>query len=303
MLKAVEKEQTRRYQSAERLADDRRRDLEGEPILARRPSGIYLLRKRLRKHRVWVALTAAAVALALGGLLHEARSRQREWAGARAAALALQKSVEAGGEVGEKAGTLKDRHPQLPEAQLIFAHAAYRQELPSGSAIPFLEAALEGDPSLWVGRAEEALEDYRQARIRVGWPLYYDARAFLILRELGRPREAEELLNAARRDVKDDWLAQIFSCLAGELTPGKLVADAVSRDNLEQLCEAYYYAGEACLLSERPAEAREWFEQCVRTGLVFDPDTPQLGTPMNEYELAQWRLDSLFADKSSPSPP
>ena len=73
----------------------------------------------------------------------------------------------------------------------------------------------------------------------------------------------------------------------------ELVADGTSRNNLEWLCEAYYYAGEVCLLSGRQAEARKWFESCVRTGLKFDPDT-ELGTPMNEYELAQWRLESLF---------
>jgi len=31
----------------------------------------------------------------------------------------------------------------------------------------------------------------------------------------------------------------------------------------------------------------------VQTGLKFDPD--MLATPMNEYELAQWRLKSMPA--------
>jgi hypothetical protein len=32
----------------------------------------------------------------------------------------------------------------------------------------------------------------------------------------------------------------------------------------------------------------------VQTGVAFDPDAA-LATPMNEYELAQWRLESLPA--------
>ncbi|MHC4698931.1 MAG: hypothetical protein ACYTFA_19555 [Planctomycetota bacterium] len=48
------------------------------------------------------------------------------------------------------------------------------------------------------------------------------------------------------------------------------------------------------MLSHRLAKARSLFEQCVQTGVAFDPDAA-LATPMNEYELAQWRLESLPA--------
>jgi lipoprotein NlpI len=89
-------------------------------------------------------------------------------------------------------------------------------------------------------------------------------------------------------------LRQLFRCLAGELTPEELIADAAGRNNREQLCEAYYYAGEACLVSDQLAEARTWFGLCVDTGVEFDLDAFPL-TPMNEYELAQWRLKSLPA--------
>ena len=45
-------------------------------------------------------------------------------------------------------------------------------------------------------------------------------------------------------------------------------------------------------------EASSYFRQCVETGLAFDPDT-EAGTPMNEFEFAQWRLRTLFADTSA----
>jgi tetratricopeptide (TPR) repeat protein len=146
---------------------------------------------------------------------------------------------------------------------------------------------------LWIlGRTEEALRDYRDVRRLLGRPSYGDARAFLILREQGRVPEANDLLAAALRDVADAWLREILRCLAGELTPEALVAEAEARGNAEQLCEACYYAGEVCLLNGQPAEARTWFERGVATALTYDPDAG-VETPMNEYELAQWRLETL----------
>jgi hypothetical protein len=78
------------------------------------------------------------------------------------------------------------------------------------------------------------------------------------------------------------------------LSPERLVTVAADRNDPQYLCEAYYYAGEVCLLSGRRTEARKWFERCASTGVEFDPDTDPVA-PMNEYELARWRLDSLFA--------
>jgi hypothetical protein len=39
----------------------------------------------------------------------------------------------------------------------------------------------------------------------------------------------------------------------------------------------------------------------VQTGVEFDPDT-LLATPMNEYELAQWRLETLPAGVPTSQP-
>ncbi len=63
VLRALEKEPSRRYQSAATLAQDLRRHLAGEPILARHDSALYILNKKLRRYR-WAA-AAGAVFLAL----------------------------------------------------------------------------------------------------------------------------------------------------------------------------------------------------------------------------------------------
>ncbi|UCE47112.1 MAG: PD40 domain-containing protein, partial [Phycisphaerales bacterium] len=64
-LKALEKDRTRRYQTAHALAEDIQRYLNHEPVLAGSPSKIYHLKKFLRKHRAQatrVAVTAILLA-------------------------------------------------------------------------------------------------------------------------------------------------------------------------------------------------------------------------------------------------
>jgi len=157
ILKALEKDKSRRYQSASELAQDIERYLAGEPILARRPSSLYVLRKKLVKHRLGVALgvVAAAVAvLALVGLLAESRSKQQRLAAARQRMLLHQRALE-GGEVARVLGvtqTFHAQYPQLPEARLLWAQALYRNKWQE-DAIRFLEDELARDPSRWACRA------------------------------------------------------------------------------------------------------------------------------------------------------
>ena len=58
-MKSLEKDRARRYETANGLAEDIRRHLEHEPVLARSPSTTYRLHKFLRRHRAH-AITAVA---------------------------------------------------------------------------------------------------------------------------------------------------------------------------------------------------------------------------------------------------
>jgi WD40 repeat protein/predicted Ser/Thr protein kinase len=58
VLKAIEKDKARRYQSAADLRDDLERCVAGQPIRARQDSAMYLLRKRLNRYRSLVAVAA-----------------------------------------------------------------------------------------------------------------------------------------------------------------------------------------------------------------------------------------------------
>jgi serine/threonine protein kinase len=66
-LKAMEKDRTRRYETANGFAMDLQRYLSDEPVLARPPSTLYRTGKFVRKHKLGVAaIGAVAAALVLG---------------------------------------------------------------------------------------------------------------------------------------------------------------------------------------------------------------------------------------------
>ena len=68
--KALEKEKLRRYVSAAELAEDIRRFLRDEPILARRPSASYQVQKFARRHKALVgALSAVLLSIIIGAVV------------------------------------------------------------------------------------------------------------------------------------------------------------------------------------------------------------------------------------------
>jgi tetratricopeptide (TPR) repeat protein len=212
-------------------------------------------------------------------------------------------------------------HPEHSAAQLFRAQAYRRlkrfdEALADYDALLAPEKAQPGTVPIWhryqraavlwmVGRAAEAVTDYQQVRAVVGRPHYADARRAVILHELGRHEEATAVLEEARREADDPWLAQIFACLGGRISPAELARAAeamapASRTALARTCEAFYYAGEACLLKGERDQARAWFQRCVQTGVEFDPQV-FIPTPMNEYELAEWRLETLPMNTTAPA--
>jgi len=68
VMKALEKDRARRYETANGLAFDLQRHLGNEPVLARPPSQLYRLRKLVRRNRVVFAAGAAVATALVAGL-------------------------------------------------------------------------------------------------------------------------------------------------------------------------------------------------------------------------------------------
>jgi eukaryotic-like serine/threonine-protein kinase len=83
VMKCLEKDRSRRYETANGLAADLKRHLNNEPVVARPPSTTYKFQKAIRRNKlVFTAGTAIALALVLGvvgtsiGLARAEKQRQ-----------------------------------------------------------------------------------------------------------------------------------------------------------------------------------------------------------------------------------
>jgi serine/threonine-protein kinase len=77
ILKALEKDPARRYDSARAFGEDLRRFLDGDPILARRPSIAYRAGKLLRKNRLVTAVFGLLILATGYGLFSSLRARSQ----------------------------------------------------------------------------------------------------------------------------------------------------------------------------------------------------------------------------------
>jgi serine/threonine protein kinase len=150
VMKTLEKDRTRRYETANGLAQDVQRYLSNEPIMARPPSAFYRFQKMARRNKtIFAASAAVAAALVIGFIAclylymqeREARRRavaaEQEQARLREkaeAAAVLEAEMRRTAELGEKysrAGLLLSRG-QYDEAVKIVTELP-----PNAAAIPF----------------------------------------------------------------------------------------------------------------------------------------------------------------------
>ena len=130
VMKALEKDRTRRFETANGLAMDIQRYLNNEPIVARPPSTLYRFQKLVRRNKTaFAAVGAVAAALVMGlgvslYLLHRAivaEQEQKQLRQAAEAGLAAEKELRMRSEIGKKyaeAG-LKLSESKWDEAQKI----------------------------------------------------------------------------------------------------------------------------------------------------------------------------------------
>ena len=120
VMKCLEKDRTRRYETANGLAVDVEHHLNNEPVVARPPSNLYRLRKLVRRNRLTFA-TAGMVAFALmAGLaistrmyLREQQARRRAVVAEQAERLSTQRAQAAERRAQDEARQLGDALYQL----------------------------------------------------------------------------------------------------------------------------------------------------------------------------------------------
>jgi eukaryotic-like serine/threonine-protein kinase len=115
-MKCLEKDRTRRYETANGLMSDIQRHLKNEPVMARPPSNLYRLQKLVRRNKlVFAAAGAVAAVLVLGSIVsmwQTVRARQP------AARFFCVTGLVAGQESASQRFSTSPRSPMNPVGQL-----------------------------------------------------------------------------------------------------------------------------------------------------------------------------------------
>jgi len=159
ILKALEKDRTRRYDTATAFADDVQRYLNNEPVTAVPPTVMYLFTKYARRHRTSLAMAASiAVILVISATYSAAQAVRAGRAAQQAQEAEKLKSVALGSAEQER-----DRATQmatrLDTANATLKGAATRAEFTTGNhfieanqlpkGIAHLARSLRTDPTYW----------------------------------------------------------------------------------------------------------------------------------------------------------
>ncbi|MFO0844320.1 MAG: protein kinase [Gemmataceae bacterium] len=318
-LKCLEKAPAQRYLTAGLFAEDLRRYLAGEPILARRVGPAVQLAKWARRKPA-----AAALAVACGAFATLAA------AGAGWHYLSLSAALKRAEQ--SEALTRAQYREATATIRLMFEKAADRQMRP----IPQLSELQEA-------QSAAALRFFEQAA-REGGGLAAEARRDLALvsnqaanyqRNLGRNAEAErnarralELLESVIRENPGDneargWLVYSHVCLGmicsaerrwdeaeSLLSRGVELAEALCRDEPRnpafkaRLGEAYHNLGNLMVLNRRPAV--EWYERAAafnREALREDPAAITAGCSWRTVARTSGRRTTWPANPRGPPPP
>lgn len=297
VLKCLEKDRARRYQTAEELAADLDRFLDGEPIAARPESLVYRVRRKLWKRRAVVAvalLGVAAVAATLAAvvppLVRESRAREAKDREIRLWAALAGTMNEA--EILRRAGAGPLARAKLEEGLSTCRSFLQGDELPvahyfmgrlladlgrTDEARKELTRALELDPALGEARLERGIllaRDYvaeigrarQEAFVAHGTRFNFDVAAFL----RDRP-DLRDLADRASADLaapvgKSSFFRESDRDLGLALLAFARREEADARARLEAILERDPASIDAALiLMQVRFQAKDW-EGAIRIG-------------------------------------
>ena len=165
VMKALEKDRTRRYETANAFAEDLEHYLSGEPVKARPPSTTYRVRKFVRRNQGWlfaagvIGLACLLVVGSFGWILRDRESRRT------AVNRELELSTQEAGEARTRA-LLVVRDPGDWERALGEALAAFKRAEVIASQNPaLLNSAMSGRIAAMRGTLAGDLKDRRFAEL------------------------------------------------------------------------------------------------------------------------------------------
>jgi serine/threonine protein kinase/tetratricopeptide (TPR) repeat protein len=272
VMRAMEKDRTRRYATASELANDIERHLNHEPVLAGPPSVTYKLSKFIRRNRVAViAGSLAGAALLIGfsvatvGFIQATR--------ARAALEVKRNAAEAARVEAEDARAREQQHRRLAEAS---AERARQEAARSAAVSAFLQEMLGSvDPSRALGRevtVRYALDE-AAAKIDEGALAEQPEVEATVRMTLGETYQALGLYAAAEVHLRS--AEAIRSRLLGDEHPDTLRSNRA----LAGLLRAKGKFAEAEALLRRTAETQR---------RVLGEEHPDTLASMSELALALW---------------
>ena len=280
IMKAIERDAARRYDSAHAMAEDLRRFLDGEPVVAKRSSMTYRLRTRVRKHRTIVAIVAAA--LVMLAIVAASAFRERWRADARA-----ELATRFGMEVKEidllaRVARMLPQERALPVRSLVLPRMQrIREQIRRGGQLA------EGPGAYALARGSIVLGDYRQA-----WQWLEQAR---------RARYDAPEVHYTRGQVLGQFYEEALARAAG-LAEGELRKaardDAAKRYRAPAIEEWRLAAGSTIdppeLLRAQLALHEERFDDAIAAAQRVAASSPWLyEAVIVEVKALQWRARAL----------
>jgi serine/threonine protein kinase len=181
VMKAIEKERARRYETASGLGAEIERYLAGEPVVARPPSIAYRCRKFLRKHVVGVLITSLIVLIAL-----------------------LIGSISFGAWINaERSKAL--RQERIAKEQEGIAKANEEKAVANFEEAEKQRMIAKSNEEKAVANFEEAEKQRMIANEKTKEAISERARAAELLQQANQARLAFEVLAAAILPAEDDW--------------------------------------------------------------------------------------------------
>ena len=204
-LKCLEKDRSKRYDSAKALADDLDRFLAGETVLAR-PTGLwYRIQRKLRKHKQLTAVGAAALVIVL--MATGVTIKTRRDAGHRERL--TQRFTESVARIESTArySALAPLHDIRPDLKAVGAQMVQlRTDMDEAGPLA------KGPGNYALGRGYLTLDDVEKARehLQMAWDAgYRESRAAYALAVVMGRQYQEKLLEAERISSKDQREARL----------------------------------------------------------------------------------------------